>query len=417
MEWTKLQKRALDLMNSGENVFLTGNAGTGKSTIVREFINTHKYKNIIICAPSGVAAVNIGGATIHRTFKAPLEPIIHRPIKVIEELCLADIILIDEISMCRIDLFEWVVANIKLAVRARAGKRIQLIVVGDFYQLPPVITDRDRPILEHKYGDRLGEGYCFTSPRWSECEFNCINLDEVVRQSDSEYIENLDKARYGDKSCINYFNRYNNPHKLDKAIMVCPTNKRVNAINDYELMRIYRLQYDYHSEIEGDILDSDKPTSDVISLKIGARVMFITNSRDYYNGSFGTVIKLLSDTYNPNNAIEVLLDTGKRVVVSKYRWIVYRYRIKDKTLVKEEIGAFTQYPLKLAWAVTMHKSQGQTYSAINVEPWAWAPGQLYVALSRATSINAMHLEYPIKSSSLVTSPEVVNFYRNLKNSD
>ena len=415
----RAQMLALQYMLHGSNVFITGDAGTGKSYVISKFIEKCKENNkqVVMCAPTGVAAININGVTIHRVFKLPIKPLIE-PVKSIPlTLKDADILLIDEVSMVRLDVFDYV-AEVLIALnkfRRQHGKDdIQVILVGDFFQLPPVLTDKDREILEkYKYREGLGKGFAFQSQYWNAFNFVCIQLDEVVRQSNIDFINNLNMIRHGDYNGIRYFNKMSCKHEIDDAILICGTNKAVNQKNETEYNRLDSKEYIYESVVSGNVAESDKIVPDILKLKVGCRVMTVVNSLsgDYQNGTLATVTRLNKDS------IVILTDDGNIVNVQPYTWNINNYNpkeVKGKVKINLEcVATFTQYPLKLAYAVTVHKSQGQTFDKVNLNPYCWDCGQLYVALSRVRTIEGLHLTQPINTRCLVTSRDVINFYRNM----
>lgn len=411
---TKQQYFALKTMLDGHNTFITGKAGTGKSFIVKTFIDevNKLHKNIIICAPTGIAALNIGGVTIHRCFQISLEPQINPIIKQIpSQIKQADIIIIDEISMCRIDLFEYMIKVIE-----KAKKKIQLIVVGDFFQLPPVTTNNERIVLKKIYPD-YDKGFAFESSKWQDCNFTTINLTKVIRQNENDFIAHLNMIRIGDKKGIAYFNQQSNNNQFSKGITLSALKSVVNQINQSELAKITTPAFTYQAKISGDVKASDKPTDDLLELKTGARVMVLINDNDlinYQNGSLGTVVSLKKD------AVLVKLDqTGKTIAFTYHEWEIENYVVetinidngKQHRIKKNKIGSFTQIPLKLAYAITIHKSQGQTYEQINLLPYSFDCGQLYVALSRVKSIKGLHLSKPMKSEYLICNDNVKKFYQ------
>ena len=412
----KEQQEALNLINSGENIFLTGNAGTGKSFLLDYYIKNTKDKNILICAPTGVAALNIGGTTIHRAFKMNLAPQINDYITSCPDTILeADIIIIDEISMCRIDIFDHI-ARVLQYKRINEHKNTQLIVVGDFFQLPPVITDKDREILVKAYPD-LDEGYCFKSLLWQDFNFKNIILNEVMRQDDIEFKTNLNKARVGDYSCIDYFNK-RAYKKMDNAICLTATNKAANEINKIKLDELDEEPFYFKASIDGDITEGEFPTDEILELKVGARVMTIVNdiqNNNYVNGSLGTIIEI------DKNKILIEFDNDVKAWVDKYDFEYYDYKVIEHTkngipmkkLEKILRGTFRQFPLKIAYSITMHKSQGQTYDKVQIKPWSRTAGQLYVALSRCKSINTMGLDYPISREYLKVNNKVLRLYNVL----
>lgn len=324
------QQIAFDCMEQGKNVFLTGDAGTGKSYVVNKFIESckKKGKQIVICAPTGVAAINIGGVTIHRVFKLPIRPLIETAKSIPLTLKDVDIFLIDEISMARIDVFEYVATVLFVLnnIRRQQGKKdVQVILVGDFFQLPPVITDKDREVLEkYKYKDNLGKGFAFQSKYWDAFNFVCIQLNEVVRQDDIEFIQSLNAIRYGDYRGIRYFNEMSRTTEIKDAILICGTNKAVNQKNETEYNKIHSKEYVYEADIDGEVADSDKMVPDKLKLKVGCRVMTVINdyAGKYQNGTLATVTHLTDDK------IFIETDAGESAVIEPYTWNINNYNAK-----------------------------------------------------------------------------------------
>lgn len=429
IELTADQKRALEILESGENVFLTGEAGTGKSFVLKEFLHRNKNKNIIICAFTGIAAINVGGSTIHKVFRAPLDtikPNDYNP-HPSEALINADTIIIDEISMCRIDLFEYVVRTLRAAENAHQyhenikaaeiGKQQsvlppkQIIVVGDFYQLAPVI-DNSSEDLFYTYWDRdtIGDGFAFSSPLWEELNFKNIVLREIVRQSgDPEYIKNLNKIRIGDRSGIEWFNSNISSVPIPGAIYLCGKNRKAKIINQQESEKLPGEPKIYTAAVNGKVVAGDKLTDDDLALKVGMQVMTLINdtNNNFQNGSIGKIVSL------GENSVDIRLDNGRQIKVVPYEWEICGYEVHDKKVDRVVLGTFKQLPIRIAYAITIHKSQGQTYPCVNISPDCFAAGQLYVALSRARSAQGMSFEYPIDSGSLLTSFNVKRFYDNL----
>lgn len=419
------QQIALKALKSGENVFLSGEGGTGKSYVLNRFLKEVEDKNIIVCAPTGNAAINIGGSTLHRVFNIPVRPIgpMEKPLRTSEILQKADIIIIDEISMCRFDCFEYVAKSILLA-EEEAQKKIdtkgepskqlppkQLIVVGDFLQLPPVIMEKDRTVLEKYWGKvmNIGDGFAFQAPMWKEFHFVTIVLDEVVRQKELDFVTNLNKIRRGDRTAIAWFNEHAAKRK-QKGIHLCATNKAAEQINLQEARKIKGRTKTYYADIKGTVGESDKVTSDELKLKVGMQVISLVNDlgNRYQNGTMGIIKKILPYT------VEVDFGRPETVEIVPYTWEVINYKITNKNgksqITKEVIGTFCQLPLKVAYAITIHKSQGQTYDVANISPDCFATGQLYVALSRVRSIKRLHLNTQILPNYLITSQAVLNFY-------
>lgn len=414
MRFKLKQSEAFSLMMAGENVFLSGEAGTGKSYVINEFLKEKKEKNILVTAPTGIAAINVNGITLHRAFKAPTEVLIGSSKAIPKAVAEADVIIIDEISMCRIDLFDYV-AKIILNAQKKRRRKIQVIVVGDFFQLPPVILPKEKEILDSYYGFDVGEGFAFLGTEWKNMNFKTILLNEVVRQKDKKFVTYLNKARIGDKSCIDFLNKNHHLKEINDSIILSSTNREVAKINEKKLKNLKGKEFSFYSEEQGEVKASDRPTEKVLRLKVGARVILLVNDKDmrYQNGSLATIKKIDIK----NESITVLVN-GNAIEIDKYKWSIEDSFIEEaedgrKRLVKKEIGYFKQFPVRLAYAITIHKSQGQTYEKVNIDPYCWASGQLYVALSRAKSLKNMHLITPIKEEYLVVSKNVIGFYNGL----
>ena len=420
IDLTKEQEDALNLMCSGENIFLTGEAGTGKSTIINKFLSIKSNKNILTFAPTGIAALQISGVTLHRGFHIPIniqDETSRKMAPVPDTILSADIIIIDEISMCRIDVFDYVSNIIFKANKTRAKyfnkKPIQVIVSGDFFQLPPVVTDRDKEALRYLY-PKVEEHFAFNSDNWNKFNFKNIVLKEVLRQENKEFISYLNQIRKGENKAISDINTKTNKKVFEDGITLSGINRVAAEINAQKLEELPFEEHIYPIKIVGRVNKGDINCEEILSLKIGARVMTITNHSGgfYQNGSFGTVKDF------GKNFISVKLDNGLLVDIEKYTWEILDYTTEydkegNKLVKKEVIGKYTQFPLKLAYAITIHKSQGQTFEKVNLIPYAWDDGQLYVALSRATNLNGIHLMQPILPKYLKTSKGVQKFYAKL----
>lgn len=415
----KEQTRALELLESGKNIFLSGEAGTGKSFVINEYIRRNKdNKKIIVCAPTGIAAITVGGVTIHRVFNAPIG--VCRPGDFNREpdgvLIESEVIIIDEISMCRFDLFEYVIRTIIRAEElSKEGKqnaeiRKQIIVVGDFFQLPPVITKQAKEQLMMFWNVFPEEGYAFQSSLWEEVNFTCVLLHEIVRQKgNNEFVINLNKIRIGDYEGVNWFNENIGRKPIADGIYLCGKNAEADEINAKCIEALPGDVTSFKAEISGLVDKNDKVTEDTLLLKKGMQVMTLVNNdrEGYQNGSIGKIISINEDNIN------IMLGNGKQVSVSPYEWEITDYEIRDGKLVQVVIGTFKQIPIKPAYAITIHKSQGQTYSSANVIPDCFADGQLYVALSRVTSAEKMSLIHEIGISSLKCSHSVKCFYEGV----
>lgn len=334
--FTPGQAEAMDALLSGRNVFLSGNAGTGKSYVLNAFIEELEEREVpyLAMAPTGIAAQNLhNGTTIHRTLQVGfgvLDPHDENKKTLTRKvLNKAEVIIIDEVSMCRIDLFERVM-NMVLAAKRVSGRK-QVVLVGDFFQLPPVVTDDDRKVLMQLWPGN-DDGYAFKSPLWKGMGFEPHVLTEVVRQSDPEFIGQLNRARIGDRDCIGYFNeRSVSDRKRAPAddLWLCATNRMASTINDErvgELERMGARARTYTAYSYGDVKPSDKPTDDKLRLVEGARVMLLANMPDHglANGSLGTVLEAGVD------CVTVEFDDCEYPVeVSEKEWKVLKSSVRD----------------------------------------------------------------------------------------
>ena len=370
---TDCQKTALTAMLDGRNVFLTGDAGTGKSFVLQRYLD-HAKRNVIACAPTGIAALKLrGGSTIHRAFHLPYRQVydysktVHPP----EEILNAQTIVIDEISMCRVDLFDYIAEIIFKAER---------------------MTGRNN-------------GFCFNGANWNFFNFKTFKLDEVVRQSEETFVSQLDLARIGDTSCLEYFNDQVIMDEPDpEAIYLVPTNAKANRINQQKLAEIDGDEYVFTATKEGTVNKGDEAADLELVLKPGARVIALCNEDNFKNGQLGTVKKI------NDRSVKVVWDNSQKSDVKYHEWEISRPIWNGETIEHDTIGTFKQIPLRLAYAITIHKSQGQTYPKAIVDPSCFDVGQLYVALSRCESINGLSLTQRIWPSALKSSPEVVDFY-------
>lgn len=406
----KEQIKSLKILNSGKNIFLTGEAGTGKSYLIKEFIKIKEEegKNILVTAPTGISAINIKGITAHRAFSIPtpaygsvLSKITLSKLKLVSA---ADIIVIDEISMCRNDVFEYIYACVK-KIKKELNKTIQLIVVGDFYQLPPVVTKYEKNKLRN-FGLDI-TGFCFTTIAWQKFKFTTIKLTTPMRQINTDFLINLNKARTGDKSCLKYFKNFiqKGIEIPDAAVYICPTNAGAKVINDNKLQSLPGFLYSYMTKTIG-FIAGEKPVDDVLFLKNGCKIVFTVNdviSNEYQNGSIGSVLECLE------NSVKVSVN-NKIIEIKPYTWNIYNYKTRNGILSKEPVATITQLPIKLAYAITIHKSQGQTYPLAVINPSAFAEGQLYVALSRVSSPEGLILDNDIFPTYLKTNSKVTKFY-------
>lgn len=402
-----------------ENVYITGKAGTGKSVLLQYFVE-HTGKSVAVVAPTGVAALNVGGQTIHSFFKFGLDVLEGKDIKIDyktkEILRHVDAIVIDEVSMVRVDLMEAINIKLQLAYGNNLPfGGVQLILFGDLYQLPPVVSDGQ---LHRYFNHTYGGIYFFNAPVFKNTKLNVYELQYIFRQKDSEFKDLLNSIRNGDRSdsiLTKVNNRFSASVPDNGIITLAGTNATVSSINQLKLTELPDSEYIYTAEISGDIQQSSFPTEKELRLKVGAQVMMLKNDRmkppRWVNGTLGIVTKLSSDT------IRVNID-GVEHSVSKETWnkIRYYYDHTTQKLEKEVVSSFTQFPIRLAWAITIHKSQGQTYQtvAINLSDGAFAHGQTYVALSRCQSFEGLYLTKPIKPEDIIIDQEIINFMSHVE---
>ena len=406
------QKQALEKLRSGKNIFLTGLPGTGKSYIIKQYISElqEQNKQVLICAPTGIAALNIGGVTMHQAFSIPIPAYGHYITEItnskVKAALTADVIIIDEISMCRNDVFEYF--GYAIDYINKAGRNPQVIVIGDMFQLPPVVPEAEKTKMR-RYGFD-SDGYCFTSRYWKKFKFTPVVLTEIYRQQDKEFIDNLGLLRIGDQSCIEYFNKrvvddVDNMF-FPNTIQICSTNAAAQEINDAELSKLDSPACIYKMKKEK-FCPKETVAEENLILKEGARVMFIANDvigKEYTNGEFGTVTLCL-DKY-----VRVLKDNNEEISVFPHKWQVCDVKTNGSVIEKKEVGNYTQLPLKLAYCVTMHKTQGQTYDSAIITPYSFANGQLYVALSRVKTIDGLYLTTPISEKDIKADKTICAFY-------
>lgn len=404
---TQEQQTAYDKILSGSNVFLTGKAGTGKTYVIDKVLE--KLDNAIVIAPTGTAAINAKGITIHKFLKLKAEPPINSNLtirtKCSEALTIAKTIILDEVSMCRMDLFDCLISSIQ-----KYNSHAQIVVVGDFCQLPPVISQMsgERELLTQFYGRNVNGGFAFQGDKWAECNFEPVVLTKVMRQENEEFIHNLNKARIGDETCIPFFTVNSSPVLVEDGIYLSGRNNEVSKINNEKLAEINGKTHTFKAVKNGEDISRSVIAEEILELKVGAKVMFLCNdaSGNYHNGSIGRIIGINGQTIN-------VLVNGKTVEVNTYEWESFNYIVSGKRLIKQKAGSFVQIPLKLAYAVTIHKSQGQTYEKVNLNPECWDSGQLYCALSRIRDIKNLYLTKSIKPEFLRLDKEVRDFYESL----
>lgn len=409
----------LDLIeNEGQNLFITGRAGTGKSTLLGLLKRTTK-KNAVVLAPTGIAALNVGGQTIHSFFKLPPKMIDPNEItkrknhRFYKKLSL---LIIDEISMVRADLIDCIDRFLRVNIEKNLPfGGVQLVVFGDLFQLPPVVSSQfERQVLREKYGSP----YFFSAHVFNEMVLNMIELRTVYRQTEKRFIRLLDNIRlrqfdYEDLEEINQ--QYQPDHETDDmAITLCATNAAVNRINSDRLKSLPSTPYEYRAQLTGNFNPKLNPAETYLWLKEDAQVMFVKNDLEgqYVNGTIGKVVSLDDD-----NIVVAINDKGeiKNIDVEKSEWEMLKYELdsddKDKFTTKV-VGTFKQFPLKLAWAITIHKSQGKTFDNIIIDlgKGAFDYGQTYVALSRCRTLEGITLKRKIEPRDIIVDQNIVEYY-------
>ena len=411
------------LTRTNINLFLTGRAGTGKTTFLRKLADSH-LKSMVITAPTGVAAINAGGVTIHSFFQIPPgtfppgeRPPMERKIRtsklrVIRSL---DLLVIDEVSMVRADLLDMVDARLReIRQNERPFGGVQLLLIGDLMQLAPVVTPQDLEIL----GDYYPTPYFFASKALARTQFYTIGLEKIYRQTDAQFIGILNQVRTGRASAetLDKLNSRCNPGFAPKEsegyIRMTTHVKAAEDINEEKLQALKAEAHHYESRVAGDFPEQMYPTTNCLTLKKGAQVMFIRNDnhepRRYYNGKIGKVTSLSKEQVTVRCE-----DTGD-IDVGYSSWENIKYEIDEKSgqPVAKTAGTFSQIPLALAWAITIHKSQGLTFDkAIIDASRSFSAGQVYVALSRCRTFEGLVLKDRITPGSIRTAPAVADFYR------
>lgn len=419
-EWeatlTAGQAKAFDAIRSGRNAFITGNGGTGKSYLLEGAIAWARSagRQVIVCAPTGIAALNVGGSTVHRalgiTPDRVLGPKSHPSLPSDSPLPKCDLMVVDEISMCRCDLFDYLSCCLRETAAQREAQGLgpcQLVVVGDFFQLPPVVTDDDRPILDRMYGREVRGAYPFMGDEWGRWGFERVALTEAIRQRDAGFVSALERCRVGDISGARWIESHAARVAADDAIVLCGTNAMAGRENSDRLRALPGPDARYRGRMWGDVRKQDMPTDMTLRLRVGARVMSVVNDVEgrFMNGSLGTVLGC------GEASVTVMFDGGRKVEVTSHVWTVTKPTLEGGRIRMATVGEFEQVPLRLAWAITIHKSQGQTFVHAVVHPYCWDYGQLYTALSRLTDVGGLRLAKPIRSKYLRASPDVIAFER------
>ena len=406
---------------TSENIFLTGKAGTGKTTFLK-YLKEHCAKNIVVAAPTGVAAINAGGVTLHSLFQLPFHPFLpthnHKDdllgkLKFTRQrqqlLRKMELLVIDEISMVRADVMDAIDCILRSVRRNHSAPfgGVQLLCIGDLYQLPPVAQNHEWSILQEYYASP----FFFDSMVIREQMPVLIELDKIYRQKEDSFVRLLNKVRNNamdEDDFEDLHMRYHpgfRPERDENFITLTSHNKQADLINTTELERLFGAPFSYKADVEGDFPENMYPVEASLVLKEGAQVMFLKNDnvqKRYFNGKIG-VVKSLDEN--------IIVDCdGVDIVVAKETWENTRYTLNrtDGKLEQESLGSFSQYPLRLAWAITIHKSQGLTFEKVMIDAGAaFSSGQVYVALSRCTGLEGIVLLSKIPAAAIYSNEHVV----------
>ncbi len=423
-------RQALALLAGGKHLFLTGKAGTGKSTLIRRFM-ADTDRNVVVVAPTGIAALNVDGYTIHRLFGFRTTTTLHdvrgggyRPGRFTKTLASLDTLIIDEASMVRADVFDMLVSALERFGPAPGQPfgGVQIVLVGDLYQLPPVVTDGEAAFFSTTYETP----YFFSANSFRRDDFPTVALTTVFRQlGDDRMTAILNEIREG--VLLGHAQEQLNgrtdpefvPPEDEFWLTLAPTNRLVSARNRQQLDRLPGSEVVHRARVSGDLSLFDPPADDVLRFKAGAQIMMLNNDQGgrWVNGTIGRVVGV--DESRGGLVVEVEFPDGECEEVTPYTWEATRPVVDGGALRREVIGTFTQLPCKLAWAITIHKSQGQTLDRLIVDLTGgmFSTGQLYVALSRCTSMNGLVLKRPVLPKDLKVDRRIARFLRSAVRDD
>lgn len=423
---TELARRYVE--QTGVSVFLTGKAGTGKTTFLHDIVaNTTKRHAVV--APTGVAAINAGGVTIHSFFQLPFDPYLPDVKELVTEYQMPErykalsknkqniirtleLLIIDEVSMVRADLLDAIDMTLRRVRRSsRPFGGVQLLLIGDVHQLSPVVTEAERPYMERVYPSP----YFFASKALQQINYVTIELTKVYRQQDAAFVDLLNHVRDNniDSATLAALNaRVGTSQK--GAITLTTHNRQADAINRRHMDALHGEQRTFEAIVKGNYPDKALPCDQRLEVKMGERVMFVKNDSSgghrYYNGMLGTVTGFLRE--DDKDYIEVVSDDGDTIAVNRELWESMKYSIDTKTndITQEVEGTFCQYPLQAAWAVTIHKAQGLTFDHVVIDAAdAFAFGQVYVALSRCRTLEGLSLSSPLTAGVAFNDTSVSHF--------
>lgn len=421
---------------TNNSLFLTGKAGTGKSTLLRYICENTKKEHVVL-APTGIAAINVGGATLHSFFKLPFHPLTpddpnystitrlrsflkynKEHVKLIKRL---ELVIIDEISMVRADIIDFVDRILRVYsgnMRMPFGGK-QMLFVGDVFQLEPVVTRDERDIINRFYESP----YFFSAHVFRQMRLVSVELTKVYRQTDNAFIGILDHIRKNQITNadlqlldMRVDTQLNSGQDVTDNFTITLATRRdvVDEINQYNLNDIQAQMFSFKGRIEGDFPENSLPTALNLELKVGAQVIFVKNDMDkrWVNGTIGVIEGVDIE----GKCIYVITDDGEHYDVVPEQWenVKYKYNEQEKKIEEDLLGTFTQFPIKLAWAITIHKSQGLTFNKVNIDltGGAFVGGQTYVALSRCRSLDGIKLKQPIRRTDIFVNPFVVNFAKS-----
>ena len=405
------------LENTKDHFYITGKAGSGKSTLLAYFRSVTQ-KNTAVLAPTGVAAIRVKGQTIHSFFGFPPKVIQTRHIKKVRQIELLqnlETLIIDEISMVRADVFDAIDYSLRVHRKklTQPFGGVQVIVFGDLFQLPPVVNMDESSLLERIYPS--GQ-FFFHSNIFQDAQFKTLELQSIYRQTEDHFIYLLNAVRDGSitNSQIDNLNDslVENFEMDEGKIILTTTNARASGINQNYLKQLGSEEFSYRAQATGQFYKELFPTDEVLKLKKGAQVIMIKNDPEkrWVNGSIGTIHDIAE------KKIKVKIN-HKIYEVKKEKWdrIQYSYDDDQQEVLENVTGSFKQYPMRLAWAITIHKSQGQTFEKviIDMSQGSFAPGQLYVALSRCISLGGIELLRPLKKSDVIVNKQLIGFQDRL----